>query len=219
MMRNAMKDPVKLQVLYLTPEQLLDALFLRALGQELLRHRHPQWKRLIVFDIGAIAGLPVEAQFLVERVARESAQRVAATLIDNGVSALVVHGDTRGLLKQDQNRVYVHQGEWLMSLMQKDVVPVLSPLVQTGGGPLPVSVGGVIHALESYWKDIPMECVHFTPDNQAGIYQAGKRIPSLAKAEANEYVASICLQVQMPVRVTNLQETFRNPGEGGTLII
>ncbi len=93
----------------------------------------------------------------IERIVVEANKRIVAQLTESGVAAVGISGADRGTIERDGSTGQIGiRSEWLRSVAQPGVIPVLAPLANEAGATRSVSPGEVLNALirESGWDVI-----------------------------------------------------------------
>lgn len=158
-----MADP--LYLLYLDAYHLSDPLFAESLAR-LMAHRSPPLPCLIVHGSGeaGVRRLEAEGLFpetvegrvvarsaaeaaLVEQALRQATRQLVSTLTDAGVPAVGFQGADRGLLRATPDGVAPGRLAWLVELVRRGVVPVVSTLARSEGGLREVAPAAALQAL------------------------------------------------------------------------
>ncbi len=189
-------------LIYLDDYHLGDLLYLPGLAQRMGRMRRARPACLFVHSSGEQAERLLEAEglfperkdglvqartvpeaALVERALRQVNRRIVGALTEEGVHAVGFQGSDRGLLRSGSGgAVTAGRVAWLAALIEKRAVPVVSALVQDAeAGPArAVSLPAATVALARGLGPGDVVVVFFTQNNQPGVFEGDRPLPSLA---------------------------------------
>ena len=233
------------RILYLDDFHASDPLFLQSLGQALAR-----WRRkpapIVVHGSAEIAERWLEARGilkqreqgivpvgnseehrLVERAGRHLNQHIAAIFNETAVPTVAVFGTQRRALVVENGRISARNGEWIVSLANQGVVPVLAAFAreETTGKTGEVAVWDAVEAIADLVDRHPTEVVFFSKTNLPGIMEAGEPLdevdithPKLASVLPDRHGLERILAANLSVLLTNSTRLADPAGPVGTRV-
>jgi len=229
-------------VLYLDDHHAADALFVQSLARSLARvsrarfllvHGSGEHGRQVLEGQGIfrdrVGGiLPVETQeehALVERSLRQLNRKITSILNEAVVSTVGIIGSDRGLLVVDGANLIVKRIDWLASLVEKGVVPVIASYASeaNSGRVGEVALHRTVAALVSEWSS-SATAVTFTKTNLPGVMRGGKPEPEVALDAVDErWVSELpalgeLVSQNIRVLLTNSTRLSDPDGPSGTLL-
>jgi acetylglutamate kinase len=229
-------------VLYLDDHHAADALFVQSLARSLARvgkarfllvHGSGEHGRQVLEGQGIFRHrvdgiLPVETpeeHALVERSLRQLNRKITSILTEAVVSSVGIIGSDRGLLVVDGSNLMVKRMDWLVSLIEKGVIPVIASYAseanseRMGEVALHRTVAAIVKRLSS-----SATAVAFTTTNLPGVMRGGKPEPEVALDVIDErWVADLpalgkLVSQNIRVLLTNSTRLSDPNGPSGTLL-
>lgn len=183
-----------LTLLYFDRYNVEDPLFVADVARRLAAAARSESRAIIVHAsddaaararevFGASGSEAAEENELVERAVRMTNQSITRRMIDEGVSAVSIQGNHRGLFRLTQDgSLEVGHTEWLERAVSMGGMPVLSLLADTGGGHASevgaaAALEQLVSALSKMWA---VTTVYFTTNRKSALFEAdGSRLESV----------------------------------------
>lgn len=171
-----------------------------------------------------------EEQRIVERATKEMNRRIVGILTDATVYAVGFQGYDRGLLRVNpEGGITGSEANWLVDLIKKRAVPVISSLVREGEEQDNVKEAGIsdiLNALTCLAATDEITITMFTRSNRPGIFSKGERLEKITLNAAGmsddipdfETVQSLVKRGKS-VLITSVGALREEGGPSGTVIV